>query len=71
MMRDVRIKRKVTRGDLLGIAKTRLYSPMHAPGLSKVRQSTLMTSSLCYDDQVHLSKSLPVTRQQPIEGEER
>ena len=26
-------KKKVTKGDLLGITRTRLYSPRHTPGL--------------------------------------
>ena len=33
MMRDARIKIKVTKCELLGIVKTRLYNPRNAPGL--------------------------------------
>ena len=33
MMRDMKIKGKVTKGDLLNITRTRLYSLRHAHGL--------------------------------------
>ena len=36
----------VTKGDLLSVTRTRLYSPRHTPGLWQARQCTITTPSL-------------------------